>query len=59
MVTVRYLYRTKAGEVRSGESSFWDPYKAKRFMFRVKRSPDMFLESWSCDREEEECLWPF
>lgn len=60
MTKVCFGYTTKDGSKRIGERSFWDPEKARRFLFSLKRSKDKTFLSYSCsDQEEAECLWPF
>ena len=51
MITIVFKYRTKGGDIRYGEKSFYDSEKAIRFAWSFKNK-DMVLEGWLCDTEE-------
>ena len=56
MITIEYLYETKSGERREGESKLWDAGKARRLIWALRRRGCHILGVMSDDPEDMEAL---
>lgn len=49
MIYVDYMYLSSKGGWKDGTQEFEHPYKALRFIWKVKKSPTMVFISYRCD----------